>query len=86
MCVDETFQYCSAACAQRSALISELSATKWRAWLGTVAIVPKQVSSVAVAPMHVCALPYLESIRESGSLMAARCACATRHDASPRDR
>ena len=86
MCVDETFQYWSAPCAQRSALISEPSVTKWRAWSGTVAIVPKQVSSVAVAPMHVCACPYLESMRTIVSVMYGRCAGTTRHEASPRDR
>ena len=86
MCVDDTFQNSNASCAQRSALMTEPSVTKWRAWSGTVAIVPKQHSSVAVAPMHVCALPYLESMRTIGSVRNGRCACTTRHEASPRDR
>ena len=47
---------------------------------------PKMARIAAVAPKHVYGLPYLESMRESGSLMATRCACATRHEASPRDR
>ena len=44
------------------------------------------VSSAAVAPMHVCGLPYLESILETASGMSVRCAVATRHEARPRDR
>jgi len=55
-------------------------------WDGTVDMTPKLARMAAVAPRHVYGLPYLLSMRESGSVIVARCACATRHDASPRER